>query len=245
LPEPQATSEQAALEQFLAKARILSKPQPTEKGRNDPWVVLLGDGQATHRAIFKYIDRPGPQALAASYKHEIAAYALTKLLGVDVVPPVVARKIDGTPGSLQIMIEGCISESERQKQYLAPPDAQAFADAMAEIRVFEHLTYCERIDLGDLLVHKDNWKLCRVDFSEAFAPKAQLLTEADVRRCSNRLYKSLRTVPDRTIEETLKPWLEAAEIDSLLKRKALILEKIEALVKEKGEAAILFDIVRK
>lgn len=242
---PQATPEQADLERFLATAQVLSKPQPSERGRNDPWVVMLGDGKTTHRAIFKYIDRPKPIALAASYKHELAAYALSKILGVDVIPPVVARRIENIPGSLQIMIEGCITEGERQRQYLVPPDPQAFADAVAEIRVLEHLTYCPRSDLGDMLVHKDTWKVCRVDFAEAFRPESALLPEAEIYRCSKRLYEHLKSVPAKTIEDAVRPHLEAPEVKALLARRRLILDRIAALIKEKGEEAVLFDIVRK
>jgi hypothetical protein len=244
-PPAQVTPEQAETEQFLTNARVLSKAQPAEKGRNDPWVVILGDGKSTHRAIFKYIDRHTPPALTASYRHELAAYALSKVLGVDVIPPVVARRIENIPGSLQIMVEGCITELERQKQYLSPPDSQAFADRVAEIRVLEHLTYCDRTDLGDLLVHPDTWKVCRVDFAEAFAAKPELLAEADIRRCSRRLYARLRSVPDRAIEEAVRRNLEKPEIDALLARRKLIVDRIDALIKERGEKEVLFDIDKK
>jgi hypothetical protein len=244
-PSHQATSEQAEIERFLATAQVLSKAQPMEKGRNDPWMVILGDGKTTRRAIFKYIDRPKPEALASSYKHELAAYALSKILGIDVVPPVVARRIENLPGSLQVMVEGCITESERQKQYLSPPDPQAFSDAVAEVRVLEHLTHCERSDLGDMLIHKDTWKVCRVDFAEGFGPEAELLPEADIRRCSKRLYERLKSVPAKAIEETVRPHLERPEIEALLARRKLILDRLDSLIKENGESAVLFDIVRK
>jgi hypothetical protein len=245
LSPPQATPEQAGLERFLATAQVLSKAQPTDKGRNDPWVVILGDGKTTHRAIFKYIDRPKPQAMASSYRHELAAYALSKVLGTDVVPPVVARRIENIPGSLQIMVEGCITESERQKQYLSPPDSQTFSDAVAEIRVLEHLTHCERVDLGDMLIHKDTWKVCRVDFAEAFGPETTLLPEADIYRCSKRLYEHLKSVPVKAIEEAVRPYLEGPEIKALLTRRQLVLDRIDALIKEKGEEAVLFDFAGK
>lgn len=208
-------------------------------------MVILGDGKTTRRAIFKYIDRPAPVALAASFKYELAAYALSKALGTDIVPPVIARRIENIPGSLQIMVEGCITELERQKQYLSPPDPQAFSDAVAEIRVLEHLTHCERIDLGDLLIHKDTWKVCRVDFAEAFAPVAGLLAEADIRRCSKRLYEHLKSAPAKAIEEAVRPYLDGPRIKALLARRKLVLDRIAALIKEKGEGTVLFDIVRK
>ena len=96
-----------------------------------------------------------------------------------------------------------------------------------------------------MLIHKDTWKVCRVDFAEAFAPEASLLAEADIRRCSKRLYEHLKSVSTKAIEEAVRPHLEGPEIKALLARRKLVLDRIAALIKEKGEEAVLFDIVRK
>jgi hypothetical protein len=111
---------------------------------------------------------------------------------------------------------------------------------MEELNVFENLTYCPR-NMKDILVHRDTWKVCRVDFMEAFDTLSELLPETTISRCSRRLYHALRLDP-KVIESTIKPYLTSKEIKALLDRRNLILEKLESLIKDKGEAAVLFDI---
>ena len=44
------------------------------------------------------------------------------------------------------------------------------------------------------------------------------------------------------IETAMTPYLNPKEIKALLKRRTLILDKLQSLIKEKGEEAVLFDI---
>ena len=242
---PQGTPEQLALEQFLKTARVVDISVGTSGGRSEPWVIRLTDGTTERRGFFKYIHRPRPGFASESYKREIAAYELAKRLGVDIVPPVVERTIEDRPGrktegSLQIFVEGCITENDRRLKKLEPPDPQAFANALDEIAVFENLIYCPREDLGDLLVHRDSWKVCRVDFLEAFDPDPRLLPRSAITRCSKRLYQGLESVDPKILRSVLKAYLNADEIESLLERRLRILEVLRQVIRTKGEAAVLF-----
>ena len=49
-----------------------------------------------------------------SWKNEVAAYELDKLLGTRLVPPTVERTISGSKGSLQMWVEGVMTEADRQ-----------------------------------------------------------------------------------------------------------------------------------
>jgi hypothetical protein len=159
---------------------------------------------------------------------------------MDIVPPVVETEILGYKGSLQILVEGCFKEMDRRARKMEPPDAKAFENAMEEINVFENLTYCPR-DLKDILVHKDTWKVCRVDFMEAFDTLVEFLPETTISRCSRRLYQGLQ-LDANVIEAAVKPYLTPKEIKALLNRRNMILEKLQGLIKEKGEDVVLFDI---
>lgn len=238
----QATPEQKELEVYLKNATF--GPKDVQKGalggRNEPWTISLHDGKTARKAIFKYIDNPERRLNPVSYKREIAAYELSKLFAIDIVPPVIEREVLGIKGSLQIMVEGCVSERDRLVLKLVPPDPQAFENRMEEINVFENLTCCPR-DPKDVLVHKDSWKVCRVDFMEAFDTLPKLLPETTISRCSKRLYQGLLADP-KVIEAAMKPLLTDKETKALLERRALILDKLQSLIKEKGEAAILFEI---
>ena len=240
LSADQGTPQQKELEVYLEKAKVFDIEKGGLGGRNEPWKIFLDDGKAKRKGIFKYIDRPERRLNPVSYKREIAAYELTKLFKMEIVPPVIERKIQGFTGSLQIMVEGCINESERRIRKLDPPDASAFEKAIQEINVFDNFTFCLP-DPKDILVHKDTWQVCRVDFMEAFDTLVEFLPGTTINRCSRRLFQGLQLEP-KIIETAVKPYLTSKEIQALLDRRALILDKLKNLIKEKGEDAVLFNI---
>jgi hypothetical protein len=228
------------LEKFLREAKVLSVTKEVSPGRSRPWIVILSEGGVQRQALFKYFDYRRPQPQPHSYKYELAAYALDRLLDAQLVPPVVERKIEGRKGSLQIFLENCVSEQDRRRKRLEPPDPKAFANAVEGARVFESLADDECLNYSDLLVHTDDWRVCRVDFSEAFAPSPELRPDCRITVCPRRLYEGLQKLDDATLVAAMKAYLNEAEIRALLARKSLILDKIKALIAEKGEASVLF-----
>jgi hypothetical protein len=246
----QADAEQKELEAYLKKANVGAILKGAQGGRGEGWTISLHDGKTARRGFFKYVDIRRPTNFPISYKYELAAYELTKLLKINIVPPVIEREIQEPKGqkrkgSLQIYVEGCISERDRMLKKIDPPNPQAFADALEEINVFEILTSCDHLSPKDILIHRETWRVCRVDFAEAFDPSTELLPEAAIKRCSKRLYKGLLDLSPLDVEATLKPYLNPREIKGLLDRRNLILEKIKNLIKDKGEAAVLFDLESK
>ena len=246
----QADAEQKELEAYLKKANVGTILKGAQGGRGEGWTISLHDGKTARRGFFKYVDVRRPTNFPISYKYELAAYELTKLLKINIVPPVIEREIQEPKGqkrkgSLQIYVEGCISERDRMLKKIDPPNPQAFADALEEINVFEILTSCDHLSPKDILIHRETWRVCRVDFAEAFDPSTEFLPEAAIRRCSRRLYKGLLDLSPLDVEATLKPYLNPGEIKGLLDRRNLILEKLKDLIKDKGEGAVLFDLESK
>ena len=239
-PSGQDKIKLAEYEKFLETASIVSVDKGRVPGRNDPWIVRLNDGKSERRGIFKYIDRAEPAYLRVSYKYEMAAYRLDRLLGLGRVPPAVERVVEGMRGSLQLFLEGCINEKDRRLKKLEPPDSRAFEEDLEEINVFEILTACEPGKLDEILIHTETWQVCRIDFSEAFASSAELINGQEIKRCSRRLYQGLRQLKDAALREKMKPCLGEAEVKGLIGRKKAILDEIGRLIKEKGEAAVLF-----
>jgi len=234
------TSEQIIWETFLKKARVVSVTKEVVGGRTRPWVVLLDDGKMKRRAFFKHIDVRRPRPLPDSFKYEIAAYELTKMLRVEIVPPLLERVIEDTKGSLQVFVENCISERERQRKQLEPPDAGAHARALEGLKVFESLVYDECGDPDDTWIHEEDWRVCRVDFSEAFFPSVELPKGCPISVCPRKLYEGLLRLEDEIVILSLGNYLIKDEIDALLARKKLIIERIKTLIAEKGEEAVLF-----
>lgn len=230
----------AALEDYLRSARVVSLDKSGMSGRTSPWMAALSDGVVERKAVFKYIDRRRPALLPDSFHYELAAYELSKLIGLPVVPPVVERTIEGVPGSLQVYLEACVRYRDLKSRGLAPPDSGQFLNAMAEIRVFENLVYNACANLEDTLVHTEDWFIRRVDFSEAFAPEPTLLSGCDVTRCSRTLYAVLKDLDASRLRSALGAFLGGDEIEALVKRKQLILDTLDRLILDAGEEAVLF-----
>lgn len=236
----QENQKQKEIENYLRTAKIVSTKISPEGGRTAPWQINLDDGKYQRNGFFKYIDRTRPTHLPDSYKYEIAAYELNKLLGLNIVPPVVEREIEGIKGSLQLFLKGYNKESDRKRRNIEPSDPKSFQNALEEINVFEILSYDECKDADDTLVHMEDWKLWRVDFSEAFYPSPELKPGCEITCCSKTLYQNLLKLKNNVIKAKLKPYLNTEEINALLKRKKIILKKIKQLIDEKGEESVLF-----
>lgn len=229
------------VEIFLREADIVDIERTEVLGRTGPWIVWLDDGTQRRRAFFKYVDRRHPALMAHSYIYEIAAYALNTLLGLDIVPPVVSRAVNGLPGSLQIYLGGSISEAARKRRDLEPPDAEDFENALAEIRVFEALVNSPLYELDDTLITLETWHVSRVDFGEAFAPVKDVPEDSGIERCSVRLFRGLQALDESSLEKAVGSYLTSDQMEALLVRRDLLLRRLQALISEKGESAVLFE----
>jgi hypothetical protein len=246
LPTDTENLTQKEMENFLKTARII----PDQKGvggRTESWSVTIYDGKTKMRGFAKFTDRHRPHPVPDSYKYGIATYELNKLLDLDFIPPIVEREIEGRKASLMPLFEGVINERSRRRQKLKPPDLKSFENTMDELKVFENLIYSSALceeggdDLNDLLIaYKKDWKVWRVDLSEAFAPIPELIQFCEFTRCSRKLYKNLLKLDDEVIKAKLEHYLNDEEMSALLERKKLIVEKIKQLIKEKGEDSVLF-----
>jgi len=231
---------QPELENFLRNAYISNIERGKIPGRTDAWRITLEDGKMMRQGIFKIVDYRRPYPIGESYAYELAAYELDKLLDFNRIPPVIEKEIEGTTGSLQIILEDCIPLETLQSRKMEPPDPEAFQNSLEEINVFENLVLCSRFDLGDVLIHQQTWKVCRVDFSEAFSPTPELIPSQEITRCSKKLYQKLQKLSDEVIEAQLKNYLNDEEMSALFSRKTLIIKTLKKLIEEKGEEVVLF-----
>lgn len=239
----QENAKQKELENYLRTAKVVSKRRTGGRGEN--WRLSLDDGKIARQGFFKLINRSRPTLIADSYKYGIAAYELDKLLDLNLVPTVVEREIEGRKGSLQIFIEGALLESDRRIKNIKPPEPEKFKNTLGDLSVFENLiyspSYCGERELDDILImDKKDWKIWRVDFSEAFPLSPELIPGCEITRCSKKLYQHLTKLEDKVIKAKLKHYLNDEEMGMLLKRKKLIIEKIKKLIAEKGEKSVLF-----
>lgn len=237
-------------EAYLTRARVIDmKPLPV--GVSNPKQAALTDGTTTARAVWKTIDvyRPvqyfrdgGPPEIgfSDSYKHEIAAYELDKLLGLGLVPVTVERRIHGEKGSLQLWIEETITEADRLERELQPPDLEQWNRQMFNVRLFHQLSYnTDFNNVRNLLVDKE-FRIYAIDHSRAFRVGEELLAEADLKRFSRSALARLRELDEPILKEKLGRWLTRKARKALLERRDRIVERADRLVAERGEEAVLY-----
>jgi len=217
------------IEDYLRKAGVGTIVRGAQRGRTEPWTIILDDGQVVRRSIFKYVDRHRPSMLPDSYLYEIAAYELSKLLGLDIVPAVVERQIDETKGSLQAFVENAVPEAARRRNGPEPPESLKFGEALESVRVFALLVNDTCENLEDTLVETGTWRVFRVDFSEAFGPSPELQPDCGPTSCPDGLYRKLLDLDDRVIGQKLAPYLNKDEIEALIRRKGRLIRLLEDL----------------
>ena len=232
--------ERPAIESFLRTADIVSVDKDSESGRTLPWRVKLGKNGLRAEGVFKYIRRARPHAMAADYRYELAAYELSRMVDKDIVPPTIERVIDGVRGSLMYFVPGCLTERDRERTNLAPPDLQAFLNQMDDILVFEILAGAACQAKDDILIHKDTWTVCRIDFSEAFVTTPGIAVNCQMRRISRHLFGHLQKLTRPKLADRLRPYLGPEEITAVWERARLMTARFKDLIKEKNEAEVLF-----
>jgi hypothetical protein len=234
-------------EEFLRTARVVERT-PIGTGVTRPDKLTLTDGTRTFRALFKSINehKLGMQRLEAggfefdfrdSWRSEVAAYELDKLLEFGLVPPTVERVIGGRTGSLQLWVEGAVTEDERKKKGLEAPDAAAWNAQMHRLRLLHQLTYnTDFRNVRNVLVDPA-FRVYAVDSSRAFRIQRELMAPGDLVRFSRALLARLAALDRATIEARLGRWLEKMQIDGMLARRDLILALARQRVAEAGEEA--------
>ena len=227
------------IEKFLKTARDVSVGKGKGR-RTESWIVELDDGKIQGRGFFKLTDRDWSNPSGGdSYKYVLASYELDKMLGLNLVPPTVERRIERRKGSLMLYLEPpVISEEDRRQKNLASPDPVSFNRTMADIRIFEHLIFfpslCSQRDLENIIIQtKKNWKVWMVDFSEAFAPAARLITGCEIIDCSDSLFNKMKNLSKDGVQARLGSYLNEKEIAALFVRRDLIIKKVKELRSKK------------
>jgi hypothetical protein len=220
-------------------------------GITNPDQYTLSDGTRTCRAAWKTVDefKRGITSLegggvivdfADSYKHEIASYELDKLLGTGLVPPTVERTFGGRKGSLQLWVEGAMTEAERKKKKITPPDPQAWNEQMYKVRLLHQLT--DNTDFRNInnVLSDPSFRVYAVDFSRGFTIYADLRAPKELVRFARSVLEALKALDRPTLDAKLGHWLGGPQIESLLKRRDKIVALAAKHVAERGEAAVLY-----
>ena len=107
-----------------------------------------------------------------SYKTEIAAYELDKLLKMDMVPPTVERQLEGNKGAAQLWVENVV-EVNGPDVHRTRRTASIGKTSCVRMTMFDDLIGNRDRNLGNML-RDGTWNLILLDHSRAFGVGTEL-----------------------------------------------------------------------
>jgi hypothetical protein len=236
--------------EFLLNAEV-KRARTTSEGITSPYRLTLTDGKVNHDALFQSINERRPFKkfrngtieinFVDSYLYNLAAYELSKLLGLDhMLPVTVPRKWQGKSGSLSWWLPVQMSNAERYTKKIKVPEVETWNRYMYNARLFSELIYdTDRNNLQNTLIGH-NWEVYMIDFTRAFRLFHDLKNSKNLVRCSRELLEKLRELDMGEVEAKTGEYLTGPEIEGIMKRKEKILAHFDKLVAEKGEYAVLY-----
>jgi hypothetical protein len=239
------------VEQFLKKARFVAK-EPLSTGVTGSLKVTLELDGRREFAVLKVIDqkRPGARLNARgemeidfqdSWRTEVAAYELDKLLGLGMVPATIERvsPYDDQPASLQLWVQASMSEAARRTKAIIPPDPNRWSQQLADMYTFDALIYNMDRHPDNLLI-TDSFDVRLIDHSRSFRPNAELRNKDDLRRFSRPLLAKIAELNKSVVQKELGDYLTPIQTDGLLKRRQLLLDLVADLAKKFGDRAVFY-----
>jgi hypothetical protein len=247
-PAPPQWSD-AQMEHFLLTAKVV-RSRSVSTGVTGTQRATLDDGKLTHDASVQTVDisKPTFQTAAGtelnfrdSYKYNIAAYRLDRMLGLEMIPVSVQRTVKGKTGAVTWWVDNVqMMEKQRYQKKVDAPDPDSWNDQMYQVRVFNELVYNTDANLGNLLI-TDDWKLRMVDFSRAFRLQKELRDPKNLTNCrlDRRVYDGLRRLNEESLTQRLRDVLRSNEISAVLARRDRILAHFDEQIAQRGEQAVI------
>jgi hypothetical protein len=235
------------IERYLRQAKVTAH-RKLGTGVTKPEKVTLELGGTVRHAIFKKIDEP-----ADSWRNEVAAYELDKLLGIGMVPPTVERSVGGNQGSLQLWVTGSTME-EREGSLL---DVERWRDQVSVMWLFDDLVANVDRHLNNGMVSPGQ-RLMLIDNSRSFRDTVELRNDLNAKvdgtnarfwgmaldaklepfptRYPRPLVERLRSVTDREIKGAVDRYVWGWRQRQLLERRKRILQRLDSM-----GPAVVFD----
>ena len=255
---PQLTQEQVAerpkWEEFLKTAEIVGYDQPLNPrdAVTEPWKLALKKDEVTKYAWWKNV-QGRPKGYPDSWKWEIAAYHLDKLLGLNMIPPIVVKRFREDKGCCSLDYGSTITLREKIAKDLNPSSGAQLA-ALNRVtylqRAFDNLIANADRNQGDVLYTKD-WRMLLIDHSRAFYTSKKYTkkllfdenskpTPKPMRSLPRSFVEKLRSLDFDLVKEAVGEYLKDKEIEAVLIRRDLIIEILDKRIEKLGEAAVLY-----
>jgi len=222
-------------EDFLVKAE-LDRLEEIPVGVTKPQRGYFTTGGLVESMSWKAIKPGRYNGFWESYRSEIAAYELDKLLDLQMVPPTVEKRVKGSLGAAVMWVKPVKSFKDLGGPPTPPPIHMArWNRQMIRAKMFDCLMYNKDPNLGNWLVDPA-WNLIVIDHTRAFTPDKKFAHTLE--RVDSELWQKMKVLTEEQLTEALGEWLDKRMIRGMLQRRDMMQEQIDKLVAERGEAAV-------
>jgi hypothetical protein len=225
------------LEELLKTAEVVSV-EDVGMGVMKPRRATFKSGDQTFDAAYKPIKRGRHKGYWESYEAEVAAYGMDRLLGLDMVPPTVVRRVESDLGSLQLWIDNTKLYADVQDK---TPRSVRWTWQLSRMKMFDVLINNTDRNAQNFLVDPD-FNIVLIDHSRAFTSGTKILDEKDKLPTffDRKLVERLKALTREELDGRFKDLLMGGQIEGILKRRDGLLEHLEKLIAERGETQVLF-----
>jgi len=239
----------AEMETFLLKARITDK-RDAGAGVTGSLRVTLSDGKLTHDAHVQSIDVAKPVFEAGqhtelnfkdTYRFNIAAYRLARLLEISTVPMSVERDVNGKTSAVTWWVDDVqMNEKDRLSKQTMGPNPLRTSNQIQLMHIWDELIQNRDRNMGNILWTSD-WTMWMIDHTRAFRLNKDLMKPEDLTRCDRSFLARLKALTDGSIEKAVGDSLLKGERQAVLERRDRIVKIIEDRAARLGENVVLFE----
>jgi hypothetical protein len=240
---------------YLAAADIV-KSESEDEGVTHPFRLYLKQGEVEARAVWKNVDEALEAGARDSWRYEIAAYRLDRLIGLGMIPPVVEREFRGKKGSLSLFAASRYSLLKVMDDNITIP-----AEAVEPFNKMKYLTRAfdcliandDRTQQNILLT--DDWRVILIDHSRAFRTdrahvERLIYGQNGIKSLSGRpmlfrrlprwFVQALRDLDLDKVRKAAGPYLTEEEARAVMARSRILLDEIQGMIKSQGEDKVLY-----
>ena len=200
-------------------------------GVTHPKRAYFKPGGLVASVAWKVLPPGRPSGYWESYKSEIAAYELDKLLGMEMVPPSVEKRWKGLTAAAILWL----SPIHPWKEMEARPKPAKWVRQVARMKMFDDFICNKDRNAGNLMVD-DDWNLFLIDHSRAFITDKDLAVKME--HVDPEMWNKILALDEPALTAAIGKWVEGGVVRSMLARREKMKIAIDKLVAANGEAAV-------
>jgi hypothetical protein len=159
-----------------------------------------------------------------SYKADIAAYEIDKLLKMDMVPPGVERQLQGIKGSAQLWVDNAFGVKEDESP--DEPHRVHWDNQLVRMTIFDNLIGNRDRNRANMLRDAE-WNVILLDHARAFGIGTELSYK--MTRIDGAFWTRIESLTRTQLDTALRAWIGDNEIQAILDRRERMRADVKSL----------------